>query len=466
MVTMRVRPPSDFWGRTSQRLLWIVLSSSGCTQTGEVLTKRLHDEQSYPVQATDAAVSPPDAGTSTPAPSVSLDPTTSPPSTSDQHAADAGSSDDTGPSEPVLERPVLTVGAGYHTTCLILNRSPLNVLWCFGEVPIDPNERSDSETAPSGPFVAVTGGEHHMCALDERGQVWCWGDNTHSQLGASKPAATSSPRRVRLPRPVVQLSAGGAHTCAITDKGELHCWGRNHQGQLGVNDARTSDDSRDDGKYTPNLVDRGPWISVSAGDAHTCGVKSDGSLWCWGRNDERQSGNRDETRVDAPTAINTEHSWRVAAVGRTHSCGLRTDGTLWCWGSNAAGVSYPLGSNEPLNEPTQIGEQRWASLSTSAFHTCAVAENGDVACWGNNDVGQLGTGDTDPRDVPTLVGDGARAVVTGLAHSCVVKADQDDVLCTGSNEFGQLPLPDEESRTTFTSLGEEWLRYVEVRRER
>src|SRR5690606_261189 len=130
------------------------------------------------------------------------------------------------------------------------------------------------------------------------------------------------------------------------------------------------------------------------------------------------------------------------------------------------GVSYPLGSSERLNEPTQISDQRWASISTSAFHTCAVADNGEVSCWGHNDVGQLGTGDTEPRDAPTLVGDGLRAAVTGRRHSCVVTEDQDDVLCTGSNEFGQLPLPDEQSRSKFTSLGEEWLRPVEVRTDR
>src|SRR5690606_26790086 len=244
MVTMRARPPSGFWPRTSQRLLWVsTLTALGCTQTGEVLTKRLHDEQSHPVQAPDAAVSPQDAASPPLSSSVSQDLTTTRPSPTSELRADAGSTDFTGPSGPILQRPVLAVGAGHHTTCLILNRSPLNVLWCFGDVPIDPNERSDSDSAASDPFVAVTGGEHHMCALDERGQVWCWGDNSDGQLGASKPASTSSPRRVRLPRPVVQLSAGSAHTCAITDTGELYCWGRNQEGQLGVDEVQEGDNS-------------------------------------------------------------------------------------------------------------------------------------------------------------------------------------------------------------------------------
>ena len=38
---------------------------------------------------------------------------------------------------------------------------------------------------------------------------------------------------VQLLDPFVSISAGGAHTCALTDVGEAYCWGDNHYGALG-----------------------------------------------------------------------------------------------------------------------------------------------------------------------------------------------------------------------------------------
>jgi alpha-tubulin suppressor-like RCC1 family protein len=264
---------------------------------------------------------------------------------------------------------------------------------------------------------------------------------------------------------VSQLSSGASHVCAITDNGQLYCWGNNWEGQLGVGDVFEDDEARNDERREPTLVDEGPWISISAGEGHTCGVKSDGTLSCWGRNAEQQSGNHGEAQLNSPTLVNTEHSWKQAAAGQSHSCGLRTDGSLWCWGSNTAqDAGYPLGleTEWQLTEPTPVGDGRWNSLATTGFHTCAVAENSDLWCWGRNDAGQLGTGDTDLRRTPTMIRSNTRDAVTGRFHSCVVTTEQDDVLCTGSNELGQLALLSDEHRSTFTSLREELERYISV----
>ena len=50
-------------------------------------------------------------------------------------------------------------------------------------------------------------------------------------------------------------------------------WGSNTFGQLG--------DGSGTDKNVPTAVSGGGvWYQISGGDAHTCGVKSDGSAWC------------------------------------------------------------------------------------------------------------------------------------------------------------------------------------------
>lgn len=442
----------------------------GCTETAEVLTRRVHDEQNAVTPGAEAGVPPNDAGEETQPVTTAPSPaTTSTPPILPGDGPDAADSpnETTEPQQELLTAPALAVGAGHNTTCVIINQSSVSILWCFGEAEIDPLQASeqDAET-PRGRFVAATGGEHHMCALDTFGDVYCWGDNSNGELGSENPNYAPGPRRVRLPRPITQLSSGARHVCALTDVGQLHCWGSNVEGQLGLGGSvEDMEEARDAERREPTLVDSATWVSVAAGEAHTCGVKSDGTLSCWGRNAERQSGNRDEAQLRVPTLVNTEHSWKQAVAGSSHSCGLRTDGTLWCWGSNATQEAlYPLGAESgwQLPDPTQVGDGRWRLVVTGAFHSCAVNEAGELACWGRNDAGQLGTGDAELRRAPTLVWNGAGSAAIGRSHSCLVTASLDDVLCTGSNEFGQLALPNDEQHSTFVSLRNEWQRYLDL----
>lgn len=453
-----------------RRVWWTALALCGCTQTAEVLTKSAHGDHNAVTPEQDGAVSPLDAGgepavtPTSPAPQETSAPLKPPSSDTPDGALPP---DETSEPKPLIEAPQLAVGAGHNTTCVIFNQLPVSGLWCFGEAEITPLEGSEqAEETTRGLFVAATGGEHHMCVRDTLGHVYCWGDNNNGQLGDAKPDYAPRPRHVWLPRPVTQLSSGASHVCAITDNGQLYCWGSNFDGQLGVGSETSDDDgSRDSVRREPTLVDEGPWISIAAGDSHTCGVKSDGTLACWGRNSEGQVGNHGETQLHSPRLVNTEHSWKQAVAGQSHSCGLRTDGTLWCWGRNTAQDSgYPLGieTEWQLTDPTPVSNERWRSVATGGLHTCATSESAEIWCWGRNDAGQLGTGDTELRRTATFVRNDGGEVATGRFHSCMVTAARDDVLCTGSNEFGQLALLSDEHHSTFTSLRDELERYVSL----
>jgi hypothetical protein len=76
------------------------------------------------------------------------------------------------------------------------------------------------------------------------------------------------------------------------------------------------------------LILHNGFMWVSAGDSHTCGVSSDGTVECWGYDSYGQSS--------PPTGTFTQVSG-----GRYHNCGLRSDGTVECWGDNTYGQSSP-----------------------------------------------------------------------------------------------------------------------------
>ncbi|HSR31190.1 MAG TPA: hypothetical protein VLY63_11550, partial [Anaerolineae bacterium] len=108
---------------------------------------------------------------------------------------------------------------------------------------------------------------------------------------------------------------------------------------------------------------------VSADGYHTCGVRIDGQVECWGRPYEGQSS--------PPTG-----SWAEVSAGFYHTCGVRIDGQVECWGDNYEGQSSP-----PAGPFSQI--------SAGGYHTCGLRPDGLVECWGRNYEGQSSApGDT------------------------------------------------------------------------
>ncbi len=107
--------------------------------------------------------------------------------------------------------------------------------------------------------------------------------------------------------------------------------GYNNRGQLG--DGTTTN------RTAPVQVGTGSnWSSVNTGDAHTCAVRTDGTLWCWGFNRLAQLGigSSDWYRT-APAQVGTGTTWSGVAAGFAHICAICTDGSLWCWGDNSSG---------------------------------------------------------------------------------------------------------------------------------
>lgn len=189
----------------------------------------------------------------------------------------------------------------------------------------------------------------------------------------------------------------------------------------------------------------GEWASIDAGAKHTCGIRSDGTAWCWGRNQYGQLGASvhlgTDTATPAPVQVGSATSWSRIAAGADHTCAVRTDGTAWCWGSNFTGQlsgAAGLGAVTPYPVPRQVGtDKTWSSLSAGTGYTCGVRRDATAWCWGDNYAGQLGSQVASRTSTPTQVAGSWKTVDAGAAHTCGVRTDG-TAWCWGSNMYGQL----------------------------
>ena len=208
------------------------------------------------------------------------------------------------------------------------------------------------------------------------------------------------PAPAKLPGDWSQLSTGLFYACGVHTDGTGWCQGRNEAGQLGTPEPVQP--------TTPVQVP-GSWRAIVAGDGDptvtTCGIKIDRSAWCWGTGDSGQLGNDASASSATPVPVAGGHEWASLTVGARHVCGVDTDGAAWCWGANDDG-RLADGTVVARDVPTRVTVPgAWASLDAGLQHTCGVQTDGAGWCWGWNDLGQLGNGTNTttyyPEPVPT-----------------------------------------------------------------
>ncbi len=291
---------------------------------------------------------------------------------------------------------------------------------------------ADLTTGMSSLNTALAAGAGHSCALTASGGVRCWGDNTFGQLGDDSTEQRLTPVAVvGLPDGsiVTALAAGNNHTCALLADGSVYCWGRNNNGQLGGATPTFS--------ATPSRVQGSAGVTaLVAGADHTCVLSNTGAR-CWGANASGQLGNQETTNSAAPVLINgLSGPVSMLAAGAAHTCAL-TDTSVQCWGANASG-QLGDGTIEPKLQPVAISEfSAVVPLVAGANHTCAATASG-ASCWGANNRGQLGDGTQANKLTPVAVQNLSKPTVLtgGSEHSCALI--NGGVKCWGSNFRGQL----------------------------
>ena len=211
--------------------------------------------------------------------------------------------------------------------------------------------------------------------------------------GAACDAPTAPALFVYADRPVVvpaaslgwrTVSAGGSHSCAIRLDGALYCWGGNGSGQLGVGVAR----GRCGRPATP--CEGGPravapnlrFQSVSAGQRHTCAITVARALYCWGENLQFQTATQGEPFVTVPVAVMSEMQFLDVGAGSTQTCAVRTNGVVYCWGEGTLGA---LGRGDTVTSviPAPVAtSERFVAVRSGRLRSCAIALDGGLWCWG------------------------------------------------------------------------------------
>ncbi len=300
-------------------------------------------------------------------------------------------------------------------------------------------------------FATMAANGAQSCGVTRTGDAYCWGDDTYGQLGDATTIRRTAPVRVAGPGVYRSIAVGASHACAVTGSNTIDCWGANARGQLGDSSIRAR--SVPAGIKAPEAL---RFVQVVAGDAHSCGLGTDGRAYCWGGDDRGQLGTGGvggDRRVATPVA--TDVRFRLLAAGARHTCGLTGEGTLWCWGANER---HQLGRATQAIAPSPIAvplPSVATAVVTGTQHTCALDTAGDAYCWGANAAGQLGIGPsvgdvTTPRRV--VLPQPLTAIGAGARHTCGVSAN-DPALCWGENGDGQLGDATRQRRLTPVAVG-------------
>ena len=343
--------------------------------------------------------------------------------------------------------------------------------------------------APSGPFTAIrvrsSPSTPYVCGLRPNATTICWG----SPSSATDPfalldfLAPDSPWRESFPGgtfEVVDEHAGEA--CGIRPGGELVCWSpRWPPGAWERQEHRRAEPGELGQLRHPELGSRGvpkrlewvqgdiaggPYTSLASGWFHTCGLRRDGTVDCWGESRGSPDGRYTAISLDShrgfgirldgeivswltggsePYATVPLAGW-VAPAGQRFVtlsdgsgplCGLLDNGGVLC-SSHAPEPDEHSGPFRSVSAGSGLLSSIWTgsggsddSLST---HVCALGADGAIECWGDNDTGQT------QLPAPWLDKPPYSDIAAGGLHTCAIGNDG-DAICWGNDGRSQTQSP-------------------------
>jgi alpha-tubulin suppressor-like RCC1 family protein len=290
-------------------------------------------------------------------------------------------------------------------------------------------------------WSSVTAGTYDTCGLTSDDAAWCWGWDSNGEVGNGDLGGTfDTPQPVAGGHRWLTLDAGSESTCGVRRDGSAWCWGANGEGQLGTGSIGGGDATR-----PVRVVGDLRWRTVSVGYQHACGIADDGTAWCWGRNPSGQLGNG-TAGVSSPVPVRVlgGASWRSIDAAGSNTCGVQEDGSAWCWGADNYGQlgdgpdDYSSTPEARSTVPVRVlGPAEWTSVR-AGLTACGVAADETGWCWGSNTNNNLGySGPQDDRsDVPVQLSGDWIDIVPGAGHVCGVQVDA-SAWCWGVARNGQ-----------------------------
>ena len=255
------------------------------------------------------------------------------------------------------------------------------------------------------------GGFGHVMVIKTDGTMWSWGYNAQGQLGLENTTNYSSPKQIGSDT-WSSVSCGYDHNLAIKPNGTMWSWGQFGNGGLGLGGSFQH-------RSSPTQIGAlTTWSKISADGSSSMAIKTDGTMWSWGNNDNGRLGLGDTTNQSSPVQIGALTTWSSVSCGgyTGFAAAIKTDGTMWSWGYNIFG-QLGLGNETNQSSPVQIGAlTTWSSVSSKGYRAHAIKTDGTLWSWGFGNNGRLGLGNTTYYSSPKQVGSSTnwRSVSAGI----------------------------------------------------
>ena len=212
--------------------------------------------------------------------------------------------------------------------------------------------------------------------------------------------ATASGETEGLDEGFTSVSVGLAFLCGLRTDGTIDCWGSDWHGQI-------------------SNVPEGKFTQLDAGGEHACALRTNGTIECWGDRTAMPGGG---IAVTPPAG-----EFSSVSAGFGFVCGLRSDHTVVCWPGF-------IEQNDQSQGP--IGD--FESVSASLRQACGIRTDGTVACWAHPwsfSNGQWHTSSYNrPADVIDFPSPSGRysQVPKSSSHACALRTDG-VIECWGAN---------------------------------
>ncbi|WP_420437260.1 cell wall-binding repeat-containing protein [Candidatus Poriferisodalis sp.] len=315
-----------------------------------------------------------------------------------------------GAAAPASQSRFVAVSAAADYACGI---EPDGTAVCWGD------DGRDDAADPAGTFSSLSLGQSrfaldYSCGLRLNGTVSCWPSDRSG--GSAAPSGVFDAVSVGSANSVIRRPDGTLviwrrNACGLRSDGTVECWGDTN---TGVND-----------------VPDGSYIEITVGRAYACGLRSDGPIECWGHGVEAMPPAGTFVSVTAAPSgapLPQDDSGLALLWRERHSdtCGVRPSGTVECWGRRYQG-----------DDALEVPSGAFRSVSPNVTHACGIRTDSSVECWGDNYGGQLGA----PHGA-------YRAVSLGSEHTCGLRLDG-TVVCWGENSHGQLEVPERDGASSL-----------------
>lgn len=314
-------------------------------------------------------------------------------------------------------------------------------------------------------FTQVSVGYYVICALHANSQVLCWGrgvnggNSSNSVMDLMRPTPIVLGVGVSAPpsNAFTQVSVGLYGGCAVHTNGQVYCWGMGSFGQLGDGTTTVT-------QVTPVAIDMSAtgdtnsFQMVARGYHHTCGLHTNGRVYCWGRRASGSMGNGNTfgnattpEAVDMSATVIGTNNFTQISIGERSNCALHSDSQVYCWGQSLLGQNGD-GTTTERNTPTLVDFSPTGLTpltftaitdnSARARGDCAIHSSGQMVCWGRGEEGENADNAITNNLVPDFVitNDGSAnsfvKAARGYRHLCAIHTDG-QLMCAGDGNYGK-----------------------------